>query len=97
MSLRRPRRGNNDLVLRENLADACRAMATGAAISMLFLYGFGLYLVLGVITAVAFVSLGVTQVQPYSMTLGARILLLPGATALWPYVLVRWLKSRRAA
>jgi hypothetical protein len=31
------------------------------------------------------------------MTIGARILVLPGAAALWPYVLVRWLKSRRTA
>ena len=28
-----------------------------------------------------------------TVTIGARILFLPGATALWPYVLVRWLKS----
>jgi hypothetical protein len=61
------------------------------------LYGLGLYAMLGIVTAVAFVSFGVTQVLPYSMTIGARILVLPGAAALWPYVLVRWLKSRRPA
>ena len=38
---------------------------------------------------------GVTAVQTAPVTLGARILLLPGATALWPLVLSRWLKSRR--
>jgi hypothetical protein len=27
------------------------------------------------------------------VTLGARIMLFPGAAALWPYVLIRWLKS----
>jgi hypothetical protein len=27
------------------------------------------------------------------VTTGARILFLPGAAALWPYVLVRWLNS----
>jgi len=64
---------------------------------MILLYGLGLYALLGLVTAVAFVSFGVTQVLPYSMTIGARILVLPGAAALWPYVLVRWLKSRRAA
>lgn len=64
---------------------------------MLLLYGLGLYALLGLVTAVAFVSFGVTQVLPYSMTLGARILVLPGAAALWPYVLVRWLRSCRAA
>jgi hypothetical protein len=64
---------------------------------MVLLYVLGLYALLGIVTADAFVSFGVTQVLPYSMTIGARILVLPGAAALWPYVLVRWLKSRRAA
>ena len=71
--------------------------ATGGSLQMILLYGFGLYLLFGLLVAVAFVSAGVTQVQPYSVTLGARILILPGATALWPYVLVRWLKCRRGA
>jgi hypothetical protein len=62
---------------------------------MLLLYGLGLYALLGLVTAISFVSFGVTQILPYSMTLGARILVLPGAAALWPYVLVRWLRSRR--
>jgi hypothetical protein len=54
----------------------------------------GLYVVVGLVTGVAFVVAGVTAVQPAPVTLGARILLLPGATALWPLVLSRWLKSR---
>jgi hypothetical protein len=29
------------------------------------------------------------------MTAGARILIFPGAAALWPYVLLRWLKVGR--
>ena len=47
--------------------------------------------------AVAFLVFGVTRVlpEPAPVTLGARILLFPGAAALWPYVLVRWLKSSR--
>jgi hypothetical protein len=55
----------------------------------------GLYVAAGVVTGVAFVVAGVTMVQRAPVTLGARILLLPGATALWPLVLSRWLKSRR--
>ena len=62
---------------------------------MVLLYGLGLYALLGIVTGVAFVSFGVTQVLPYAMSAGARILVFPGAAALWPYVLVRWLKSRR--
>ena len=63
---------------------------------MILLYGLALYVAIGLVTAVAFVTFGVTQVTNYSMTVGARILLLPGAAALWPYVLARWLKSRGA-
>jgi hypothetical protein len=57
--------------------------------------GFALYVAVGVVTALAFVAFGVTQVQPAPVTLGARILLLPGAAALWPIVLARWLRSVR--
>jgi len=56
-----------------------------------------LYAAAGVVTALAFVSFGVTRVLPHPVpaTLGARILWLPGAFALWPYILVRWWKARR--
>jgi len=57
------------------------------------LNALALYAVIGVATALAFVSFGVTRVQPASVSLGARILILPGAAALWPYVLMRWLKA----
>ena len=53
------------------------------------------YLAIGFITAIAFVSIGAPQMTHSSFTLGARILLLPAATALWPYVLLRWVKARR--
>ena len=54
-----------------------------------------LYVAAGLVAGVAFVVAGVTAVQSAPVTLGARILLFPGATALWPLVLSRWLKSRR--
>ena len=53
----------------------------------------GLYAAIGLATGVAFVIFGVTTVQSAPVTIGARILLLPGATALWPLVISRWLKS----
>jgi hypothetical protein len=53
-----------------------------------------LYGAIGFVTALGFVAIGVTRVQPASVSLGARILILPGATALWPYVLMRWLRAR---
>ena len=57
------------------------------------LNALALYATIGVAAALAFVSFGVTRVQPASVSLGARILILPGAAALWPYVLFRWLKA----
>ena len=54
-----------------------------------------LYAVLGAATALAFVTFGIGRVLPAGtpVTLGARVLLIPGATLLWPYVLLRWVKA----
>ena len=60
----------------------------------LLLNVLALYAAVGVLTALAFVCVGVTRVQPAAVSLGARILILPGAAALWPYVLARWLRAR---
>jgi hypothetical protein len=60
------------------------------------LYALSLYAAVGAVTAVAFVLFGVTRVQGAAVSPGARILLLPGATALWPYVLIRWITARSA-
>jgi hypothetical protein len=64
--------------------------------AMLLGYVLAIYAGAGVCTALAFVTTGIDRVmaQPASFTLPARLLLLPGAAALWPYVLVRWLKAR---
>jgi hypothetical protein len=59
------------------------------------LNALALYAAIGVVTAFAFVTAGVTRVQPASVSVGARVLILPGAAALWPYVLLRWLKAKQ--
>jgi hypothetical protein len=61
---------------------------------MPLLYLLAAYVALGVVVALAFVVVGVARVQPMPVTVGARILLLPGAFVLWPLVAVRWLRSR---
>ena len=66
------------------------------AIATIFATGLVLYVVAGFVTGLAFVVFGVTTVQSAPVTVGARILLLPAATALWPLVLSRWLQSRRS-
>jgi hypothetical protein len=60
------------------------------------LNALALYAAIGVVTALAFAAFGITRVQPAPVSLGARILLVPGAAALWPYVLRRWLAARGA-
>jgi len=63
--------------------------------AMLIGYAVAVYTAVGVCTAVAFVTVGVDRVlsNPVSFTPGARLLLLPGAAALWPYVIMRWRKA----
>ena len=60
------------------------------------LTGLAVYAIAGVATAIAFVSGGLSQAlhPPMPATLGARILFIPGAVALWPYILMRWRKAR---
>lgn len=64
---------------------------------MVMLLAVTLYVTAGTVIAVAFLAFGVTRVlpAPAAVTLGARIMLFPGAVALWPYVLIRWLRSSR--
>jgi hypothetical protein len=61
---------------------------------MALLYLLVAYAAVGSLVALAFVIVGATQVQTMPVTVGARILLLPGAFVLWPLVVARWLKSR---
>jgi hypothetical protein len=63
---------------------------------MTFLSAVALYVAVGLAVAIAFVTVGLPQVlrQPMQVSLGARILFVPGLTALWPYVLIRWRRAR---
>jgi hypothetical protein len=64
---------------------------------MILLQAVALYVVAGIVIAATFLAFGVTRVLTTrsTVTLGARIVLFPGAVALWPYVFIRWLKSFR--
>jgi hypothetical protein len=61
---------------------------------MVLLYLLAAYVAVGIAVALAFVTVGVARVQPMPVTVGARIMLLPGAFVLWPLVAMRWHKSR---
>jgi hypothetical protein len=71
-------------------------LGTVAMLVRIMLDLFALYVLAGVIVALAFVTAGLAAVLPAGtpVTIGARILFLPAATALWPIVLSRWLRLR---
>ena len=71
-------------------------MLGNIAMTQILASGLVIYVAVGLMIGLAFVVVGATRVQPAALTVGARILLLPGATALWPLVLRRWLQSRGA-
>lgn len=65
-------------------------------------FAVALYAAAGIAVAVAFVTVGAgrtlgtsSPAEPVSFTLGARLLIVPGAVALWPYVLLRWHRALR--
>jgi hypothetical protein len=66
------------------------------ASASVILWIVGLYAAAGLLIALAFVAIGAPRlIAPAPghtpVSLGARILLIPGAVLLWPLVLWRWL------
>lgn len=53
------------------------------------------YGVIGMVVALAFAARGAGRLLPQSapISAGARLLLVPGAFLLWPYLVIRWLRS----
>ena len=51
----------------------------------------------GAVFAVAFVLFGIQRVDPVAehSPIGFRLIVIPGAAALWPLLLGRWLRVRR--
>ena len=54
-----------------------------------------IYLVAGVLFAIFFVIKGVERIDPTAKqsTLGFRLIILPGAAALWPVLAWRWFRG----
>jgi hypothetical protein len=55
----------------------------------------GLYLLCGIVFAIAFVLVGVGKIDPHAAhgTWGFRILIFPGSTLLWPLLAKRWMQG----
>jgi len=62
------------------------------AIAQIILWIAEAYLLLGLVCALGFAAIGVKRVLPDAghFTLGARLIILPAATLLWPVTLYRW-------
>lgn len=63
------------------------------------LTALGLYAALGVLFALAFVTLGAPRVDHNARggPVGFRMMILPGSAALWPVLLVKWLRAGKGA
>lgn len=57
----------------------------------------GAYLALGIAFGIAFITRGVDRIDPAMRISPARvrILILPGVAALWPLLLVKWIRAPR--
>jgi hypothetical protein len=62
-------------------------------IAILFVDAFYLYALLGVVFALAFVTIGVNRIDSQANGSGAafRLLIFPGSVAFWPLMLRRWI------
>ena len=60
-------------------------------------YGLDAYAALGLLFAVAFVTVGVERVDPTAKgaTFGFRLLIVPGSIALWPVLVAYWIHAPR--
>lgn len=67
------------------------------AIATLFLAGLALYAATGLLFAAAFVTVGIGRVDhaAHGAPWGFRLLIIPGAAALWPWMLARWVGALR--
>ena len=56
-----------------------------------------LYLLIGLLFAVVFVTTGIERVDATARgaSAGFRLLILPGVVALWPVLLRKWLRATR--
>lgn len=56
---------------------------------------FIIYLIIGVLFALVFATIGVSRLDPAARGagFGFRLLIVPGAAALWPVLALRWLNG----
>jgi hypothetical protein len=54
-----------------------------------------IYIWTGILFAIAFVAIGAARLDPAAKgsSWGFRLVILPGAAALWPWLLARWVRA----
>ena len=64
-------------------------------VAALFVDATAVYGMAGLVFAVPFVTMGIKRVDSVAehAPLGFRLIVLPGVAALWPVMLVRWLRA----
>ena len=62
-----------------------------------FINLLGVYSGIGLLFAIAFLTVGISQVDPDSKDsgVGFRLIILPGVAALWPVLFARWVGKGR--
>ena len=72
--------------------------ATIVLFANLLVVAFAIYVALGLLFAIAFVTVGVQRIDPGAQggSILFRLLILPGTAAFWPLLLRRWLMSGSA-
>ena len=68
---------------------------TSVALAQGIVYIIGIFLALGLIFAVLFVTFGAGKIDPAAAkgTIGFRLIILPGAIVLWPWLAIRWWRA----
>lgn len=63
---------------------------------MLLLATVSLYVAIGLLFAGAFLTVGISRVDPVSKGsgIGFRLIILPGVAALWPVLLTCWIRAK---
>lgn len=67
------------------------------AVAEWFINLLGVYTGIGLLFAIAFLTVGISQVDPDSKGsgVGFRLIILPGVAALWPVLFTRWVGKGR--